>query len=226
MSIQRRFLSSSVSVAGTDPCTEEWVEVGARLTVLIIPQDETGGIPKAGADDIQRAGAGETTMVVEARLDNPPQADPGAGIESVIRHFAFSLTANDSTPYIQSLRTPLAGQQRNLDLLVNLAGGLDSRGEPRVWISDARIDWQRSPCYGAPSSPPVQPITRLVQLLLNEQAGPVQRLRIPVSGRLVVTRVVALTLRGRQRRRAAPRAASRRSFSWTRGVSTASRFTT
>jgi hypothetical protein len=148
VSVQRRLRTASFDVRGADPCTDEPVEVEPRLTILIVRNGE----------------AGSTSTDVEARLENHPGTSPMDGINPLVRHLAFDSTQSGDTPYIHSLRTPLAGRHSSLELVVDLVGGIDARGNVSLSMSSAQIDLRRSHCSILP--PSQQPKTHLVQYLL------------------------------------------------------------
>jgi hypothetical protein len=146
-SVQHGFRSDSFDVRSTDPCTDELVEVEPRLTMFFVKNGEAGG----------------TSIDVDVRLENHPGTAPIEGIDPLVRHFAFDATPISGAPYAHSLRTPLAGRHSSLDLVVDLVGGINVRGDVSLSISSSRIDVRRSTCS---TLPPGQPVIQLVQFLL------------------------------------------------------------
>ena len=100
---------------------------------------------------------------VEVRLENQRGTPPTEGIAPLVRRFAPYTTPISGTPYVHSLRTPLAGRHGSLDVVVDLQGAIDDRGEVSLSVVDGRIDERRSPCGKSPPGPPSQPVTLRLQ---------------------------------------------------------------
>lgn len=142
-SVERRTWAAAVDVTGIDPCTEEIVAVEAQLTV-----DTVRAVGHAGAGT-------EVYLSLEPR----PKGARSAGIEPLTRHFARYATPVGGVPYAHTLRTPVVGGHRGLDLVVDVRGAVDDRGEVSLSLSERRLDARRSPCGGVEPGPPSQPIT-------------------------------------------------------------------
>lgn len=150
-SIQRRLLSSTITVAGRDPCTQEALEVEALLAFVILPEHEMGGM-RADVEVELRSPSGATGSVY--------------GIEPLQRGFSFWIDSIGNTMNVGSLRTPLVGRHSLLDLVVDLVGGVDAQGEVRLSAAGARIDTQRERCNASLPDGPGHPLGQLVERLL------------------------------------------------------------
>lgn len=152
VAVERQSWSAGIHVMGIDPCTDELLDVEASLTVKVTTHAASGG-----AD-------------VELRLENQPSTGRAAGtghaagIEPLARRFAPYMTPVTGTPYVHTLRTPLASQHRAVDLVIDVHGVVDDRGAVSLSIAHPRIDGRRSPCQGSPPGPPDQPVTHRPRL--------------------------------------------------------------
>jgi hypothetical protein len=128
---------------GTDPCTGEWVEVEATLTI----------------DAWHPGSTGPSSTDIDLNLKNVPGFASAETVDQLVRHFTPYGTPITGAPYVHALRTALLGRHRFLDLVVDLEGAIDDRDEVQLSVSNPRLDARRSPCAESPPFPPGQPIT-------------------------------------------------------------------
>jgi hypothetical protein len=141
--VTRSSWSSNVSARGVDPCTGESIDVQATLTV---EATTTRVLGRASTD-------------AEVRLASASDAPSSVKIEPVSRRFAPYLPIDSSGVYTHVLRATVWKPFHALDLVVELQGRVDDRGEASFLLLGSRIDAPRSPCSVSPSSPPPPPVT-------------------------------------------------------------------
>lgn len=124
-----------LEVSGHNPCTDEQVTVAATLAVDAVASEEPGP---------------ERTDVT-ARLTNGPSMRLATSIEPRTDRFAPYTVVIRGAPYAHTLRTSLDGPHAGLDLVVDLRGRVNDRGDVTFRPDSVRIVPRHAFCDGPPA---------------------------------------------------------------------------